>query len=145
MLPPRTQGYSSLLVQRRVTRRKDTPHGANPPPHPRFRAPALIYEASCLEDQARTSCPRPLRGACPEPCGARARHTGTQNPEPYTPSEITHLKFNSAYFVDSLRSSAFICGSLSFLTFLSLKNNQIVAVDQLRFVHIAEDRLDPVA
>src|SRR3990170_2589914 len=41
MLPPRTQGYSSLLVQRRVTRRKDTPDGATTPAHPRFRDPAL--------------------------------------------------------------------------------------------------------
>src|SRR3989338_11690258 len=33
--------------------------------------PRRSYEASCLEDQARTSCPRPLRGALPKPCGAR--------------------------------------------------------------------------
>ena len=41
MLPPRTQGYSSLLVQRRVTRRKHAPDGANTSAHPRFRDPAL--------------------------------------------------------------------------------------------------------
>src|SRR3989344_5229868 len=37
----------------------------------RLCGPRRSYEASCLEDQARTSCPRPLRGALPKPCGAR--------------------------------------------------------------------------
>src|SRR4030066_555980 len=42
MLPPRTQGYFLLLVQEKVAKENDTPDGANTPPHPRFRVPALI-------------------------------------------------------------------------------------------------------
>src|SRR3990170_195815 len=82
MLPPRTQGYSSLLVQRRVTRRKDTPDGANTPAHPRFRVPALILRGILPRRSGADILSAPLSGRAPgtlrcagAPYGAQAKHT----------------------------------------------------------------------
>src|SRR3990170_8348692 len=66
MLPPRTQGYSSLLVQRRVTRRKDTPDGANTPTHPRLWGPRLTHATSCRGIWSRTSMSATPAGRFPK-------------------------------------------------------------------------------
>src|SRR3990170_2216099 len=77
---PRESPGRTSLCARSPGRRSTGPSSVSgSPPASAVPGPgADLTRHSCLEDQARTSCPRPLRGACPEPYGARARHTGTQ-------------------------------------------------------------------
>src|SRR3990170_4707834 len=65
-LPPRTQGDFSLLVQRKVTKRKDTPDGAKPPAHPRLWGPRLTHATSCRGVWSRTSMSATPAGRFPK-------------------------------------------------------------------------------
>src|SRR3990172_12061701 len=99
-----TQGYFLLLVQEKVAKENDTSDGATQPCAPQALGPALILrgipavpgatplpsDPPAAPSVARRSAARthvkcvreysasPLRGAFPKPCGAWARHTGTQ-------------------------------------------------------------------
>ena len=85
-LRPCTLGDSSLLVQRRVTRRKDTPDGANTPAHPRLWGPRLTHATSC---RGGLVADIPVR----DPFGALSQSPAVLGFAPYgDPKKTTHLR-----------------------------------------------------
>src|SRR3972149_5125752 len=97
MLPPRTQGDFSLLVQRKVTKRKDTPDGAKPPAHPRLWGPRLTHATSCRGVWSRTSMSATPAGRFPKalrclgaPYGDQKKPSHWSTPCQHYPLEIQH-------------------------------------------------------